>query len=253
MTSILLSIGLIQEYLENLIVFKKFPAVLNHSLDSTVINSKRASVFKLFYSTPLIWVLVILQLCLSVIFLLTNVFYQVFYLVPLGILLLDILTFFRLRYLPSSYKPLQRIFLLAIVVHYYFEQEEISQLSILVIAAFLSLAYVAAGYQKLISIEWKAGKIMRELFNETKLDFLKNVKFLKCMGYLVILFEISFPFAFYNFISLSVYLIAGVGFHVFLYIKYHYSFFFWTFISGYFAVIYLVENGIEFYFYTLSK
>jgi len=239
--------------LENLLLFIKFPAILNYSLDSTVIHSKRASFFKTFYNPPFIWVLVVLQLCLSVALLITSLFHQVYFLIPLSILVIDALTFFRLRYLPSSYKPLQRIFVLALVIHYYFEQEALSQLSILVIAAFLSLAYVAAGFQKLISKEWWAGEVMSELFMETKLAPLNKSNLLNLMGYMVIFFEISFPLAFYNSVFLSAYLIIGFCFHAFLYFKYHYSFFFWTFISGYFAVIYLFQNGIQFYFYNFTK
>lgn len=249
----ILSIGLIQEYLENLALFIKHPAILNHSLDNRIIHSKRASFFKTFYNSSFIWVLVVLQLFLSIALLVTNLFHQVNFLIPLCILVIDTLTFFRLRYLPSSYKPLQRIFILALVIHYYFEQEAFSQLSILVIAAFLSLAYVAAGYQKLISQEWKNGFVMSKMFDENKSSILKNSNFLKWMGYGVILFEISFPLAFSYSFLLSAYLVIGFCFHAFLYIKYHYSFFFWTFISGYFAVIYLFQNGANFYFYNFIK
>lgn len=241
MIIVLLSIGLIQEYLENLILFLRFPTILNYKLDTGIITSKLAKLFQFFFNSPGIWMLVIGQLILSILFLFGGIFQSFGFWVPALILLLDFASFFRLRYLPFSFKPLQRILLIAVCIHLLYQDNSISQLCVFVMAFFLCLSYVSSGYQKLVTSEWQTGKVIEDLWKENNWSFGLSKTFLKWLGYSVIFFELTFPVALVHDSLLYIYLIWGILFHGFLYIKLNYNFFFWTFVSAYPALVFTSE------------
>jgi uncharacterized membrane protein YphA (DoxX/SURF4 family) len=140
---------------------------------------------------------------------------------------------------------MQRVLLLGLCFHFGFNNDTISELCIFAVTIFLCWSYLAAGIQKLKSEEWHSGKLMADLwktsFKEHKPLQLKPSTF-KCLGFGVILFELSFPLALSGQPLLYFYLLLGFFFHLYLYVKLHYSFFFWTFVGSYPAVYFCTEN-----------
>ncbi len=237
-----LTVGILQSSIEQLILFIKFPAIINHPLDKGIVKSPLAKKLSFLYNTPIVGVFAILRVLLALALLLPIYCYQFYFLLPLGLITIDVIGFFRWKFMPSSDVPMQRVILIALSLHYFFQSSEISHLVLIAICGFLVLAYLAAGFKKTQTLNWTQGHLMSNLALKDALPFSNNKKLWKSLAYLVIFFECSFFIALFNTKLALVYLMAGFLFHLYLYLKRQFSFFFWTFVAAYPAFYFVAEQ-----------
>ncbi|NBG66169.1 hypothetical protein [Acidiluteibacter ferrifornacis] len=237
--TLLVGIGAIQSALENLLLFIKLPNIANYPLNQGILKSKLANGFRYFYNSPGVWILLILRLLLGFLVLLQCYYKEVHFIPILFLLIIDQIAFPRWKFFPVSESPLQRVLLIGIMFHSLFPTEQVSIIILTAISLFLCLAYFASGYKKSESKSWRNGARMINFAEESSFPFKGKHEFWKYFGFLVILFECSF-FLGLAFKQLAiVFMIIGFLFHAFLYVRYNYSFFFWTFIACYPAVYFV--------------
>ena len=237
-----LMFGLFQSSIENLVLFIKFPAIINYRLDKGIVKSPLAKKLSFIFNYPGILVLSIFKLILIICILISLIMVKVHFLMPLGLLCIDIIGFFRWKFLPSSDVPMQRVILIALIIHYYFCSPEISSITLFAISAFLCLAYFTAGYKKLKTSNWTDGNFISSFDFKCFLPFSNRKVLLKWAAKSVIFFECSFFIALANTKLTVIYIIAGFLFHFYLYVKHQLSFFFWTFVAAYPAYYYTAEK-----------
>ena len=236
--SILVSIGIVQSSLESIILFVKFPALLNHPLDKGIIKSTVAKQLHYFYNAPFVWVLSISKLLIGFWLLITSILGDIQFLPALLLLVIDLVGFSRWRFFPSSEIPIQRVILISISLQAYFNQASISSNILYIISGFLCLAYFASGYKKVLDSNWKDGSTITHFIKDKHIPS----QLWKWIGFLIIIFECFFFIGIVN-TNLAV-LFIGVGllFHLYLYLKHQLNFFFWTFIAAYPAFYYTAQQ-----------
>ncbi len=240
-----LTIGILQSSVEKLILFLKFPAIFNFPLDNGIVKFTLAKKLSFIYNPPLINVFVVFKLINALVFLMAIAMEQVHFLMPLGLLLIDVFGFSRWKFMPSSDVPMQRVLLSVLCFHYYFLSEEVSELLLMVISAFLILAYAAAALKKLQSSNWKEGKLLLAIAQKDSLPFPNKQKLWAFLAYTAILFEFSFCIALIDLRLPFVYLLFGFLFHFYFFVKHQFSFFFWTFVAAYPAIYYTAAKASE--------
>lgn len=240
--TVLAMIGLIQSSLENLAVALKHPAMYKHSLNQGALSSSRVKWFRWFYNAPGVWLLSVSRVLIAVLLLVASIYSSIHFVLPLALLLIDAVAYPRWRFFPTSESALQRVFLFTLTVHAFFDQPTISIMGLSFIAFHLCLVYLVAGLQKLKDPSWKDGSSLKSYVESSAFTFSKNTFSWKWLGYLVILWEITFPLSLSGGKIMWFYLLSGVLFHVFLSVKNGFNFFLWAFLSGYPAIKYVSEN-----------
>lgn len=234
-----LTVGILQSSIEKLILFSNFPAIFSYPLDKGIVKSNLAKKLSFIYNPPLINVFVVFKLINAFVFLIAVAIEQVHFLMPMGLLLIDIIGFARWKFMPSSDLPMQRVLLSALSFHYFFLSVAISELLLIVISSFLVLAYAAAAFKKLQSPNWKEGKLMLAIAQKDSLPYPNKQKTWTFLAYMVIFFEFSFCIVLVDLRLAYVYLLFGFLFHFYFFVKHQFSFFFWTFVAAYPAIYYL--------------
>jgi hypothetical protein len=240
--AILAMIGLVQSSIENFVAALRYPAINLFPLSHGVLTSILSKFFKFAYDSPGIWILAVLRIIFAVLFLVFAVHGKLYYIFPLSLLIIDLLGFARWRLLSASETPLQRVILVPLFLHAYFNSEFISSLGLIFIASQVCLAYFSAGVHKLKDPAWLNGLIMLRFVKNNAQHSKREISFWKWIGYLVILFEISFFLTLLGGGYLIIFFILGIIFHLTLSIRKGYNFFLWAFISGYPAIYYVSRS-----------
>jgi hypothetical protein len=236
--SIIIALGSIQASLENIVLFYKFPALVNYKLDKGIIKSRLAKKVKYFYNSPGIWFLALIRLCAGFWLLLLSILGEIHFLPVFLLIITDLMGWARWKYFPVSEIPMQRVILIAIFVHAYFDIAKVSEIVLLFVCAFLCLAYFASGYKKMQDKNWQNGSMPTHFMTNNPIP---EVKW-KWLGYLIIFFECSFFIGLVSVNFAILFIVIGFLFHFYLYVKHHFNFFFWTFVAAYPAFYYTAHK-----------
>lgn len=240
--ALLITVGYLQSSIRQFITFLKLPATASHPLGKTPFISRKFLWLRFAFDSPGIWIITSLKIILAITLIWFIYLRDLPFILPLAMILVDQLAFARYRLLSSGETPLQRVVLLALAVHLYFDDPTISNIGLGSITAFLCLAYFSAGRAKLQSPGWRSGFAMEKFMGkspETPTDKYIATRrnqtfFLLSRG--VIFFELFF------FVSLALpeaailFMMVGLLFHGANSIFAGINNYFWAFVACYPAI-----------------
>lgn len=249
----ILFLGLVQANLENLVLCFRYPKINNYPFANSAFTRPYNNWLSFGFDTPGVWIIYVFKLVLSIVMLGQVFSGEVIWYLPILYLVVEFLGFQRQYFLHMSDSPILKILLVSISVHYGFNDEQLSELSIWFISIQISLAYFAAGLHKVKSSAWHNGDLITKLFFRTfhsrfHLFFERNTGYWKWLGWGVVTFELLYPLSLLGGYMNRTILLFGVLFHGFISIGIGINFFLWTFVACYPAVYYTGEQLNQYLF-----
>jgi len=134
--SAIITLGVIQASIENILLFSYLPALSNYPLNEGILKSRLAKKFSFLYNYPGIWVLSILRLISGLWLLGSILFFKISALAIVTVLVIDLLGLVRWKYLPNSDLPMRRFILTGVLTYVLFDVVFISNFILIAITYF---------------------------------------------------------------------------------------------------------------------
>lgn len=243
--SLLTGIGYLQSSLTELVFFNKFSRAATYPLSTETVGSKKLSLLIAGSNNPLLHFVIALKSFSGGLFLFFIFYDTIPFYLPLLMILMDQLGFFRFRLVGRSETPLQRVVLITLTMHLYANEPAISKIGLVFISLMLSLAYFATGYQKRNDPKWRNGtgilNFTQRYLNGTYLySFLMRIHSpLRLLSYLVVFYELCFFLSLLHPNTAITFFCFGALFHLGISVTSGINEFLWAFTGCYPAVFYV--------------